>query len=126
MSNGLGDNTIFDLDLRSRTRLPSTLYIMGPMMHQQSLKWLSPIVLDMHLQENTLFDLDFEKCSQVSSTSCDLCTCTVYSCYVMPNSFDLDLRVKNTGNVAQYPLHHVTYTPAKFKGATSSRRKYII
>ena len=48
----------------------------------------------MHLQENTLFDLDM--------------------------------------NVAQYPLHHVTYSPAKFEVATSNglggdafTRKYI-
>ena len=29
-----------------------------------------------------------------------------------------DLWVKVTRNVAQYPLDHVTYTPAKFEGAT--------
>ena len=29
-------------------------------------------------------------------------------------TFDLDIGVKVTGNVAQYPLHHVTYIPAKF------------
>ena len=28
--------------------------------------------------------------------------------------FDLELRVKITGNVAQYSLHHVTYAPVKF------------
>ena len=33
--------------------------------------------------------------------------------------FDLDLRVKVTQNVAQYPQHHVTYAPAKFEFATS-------
>ena len=38
---------------------------------------------EMHLQENTLFDID--------------------------------IRVKVTGNVAQYPLHHVTYAPVKFE-----------
>ena len=42
----------------------------------------------MHLQENTLFDLDFE--------------------------------VKVKQNVSQYPLHHVTYAPAKFEVATSN------
>ena len=31
-------------------------------------------------------------------------------------SFDFDLGgVKVTRNIAQYPLHHVTYTPAKFE-----------
>ena len=32
--------------------------------------------------------------------------------------FDLDLGVKVTQNVAKYPLHHVTYAPAKFEVAT--------
>ena len=47
--------------------------------------------------------------------------------------FDLDLGVKITQNVGQYPLHHVTYAPAKFDIATSHgkeedafTRKYII
>ena len=51
----------------------------------------------MHLQENSLFDLDLG------------------------------------GNVAQYPLHHVTYTATKFEVATSNglggdtfTKKYII
>ena len=47
--------------------------------------------------------------------------------------FDLDLGVKVTQNVAQYPLHHVTYSATKFEIATSNRlggdtftRKYNI
>ena len=47
--------------------------------------------------------------------------------------FDLLLGVKNTQNVAQYPLYHVTYAPAKFEAFTSNVsggkafiRKYII
>ena len=70
-------------------------------MHQQTLKLLHPKVKEnVHLQENTLFDLD--------------------------------LGVKITGNVAQYPLHHVTYASTKFAVATSKvlgdafTRKYII
>ena len=35
-------------------------------------------------------------------------------------SFDLDLGVKVTRNVAQYPLHHVTYLGTKFKVAVSN------
>ena len=31
----------------------------------------------------------------------------------------LDLGVKVTGNVAQCPLHHLTYAPTKFKVTTS-------
>ena len=34
--------------------------------------------------------------------------------------FDLDLGVKVTRNVTQYPLHHVIYAPTKFAVATSN------
>ena len=47
--------------------------------------------------------------------------------------FDLYLGVKVTQNVAQYPLHHVTYSATKFEVATPNRlgggtitRKYNI
>ena len=46
--------------------------------------------------------------------------------------FDLDLGVKVTQDVPQYPLHHVTYSGTKFEVATSNglmgafTRKYII
>ena len=33
--------------------------------------------------------------------------------------FDLDLQVKITLNVAQCPLHHVTYAPTEFEVTTS-------
>ena len=46
---------------------------------------------------------------------------------------ELDLEVKVTQKVSQYPPHHVTYAPAKFEVATSNdlggyvfTRKYII
>ena len=56
-------------------------------MHQQSLMLLHPMVKEkMHLQENTLFDLD--------------------------------LGVKVIQNVAQCPLHHVTYAPTEFEVTT--------
>ena len=70
------------LTLGSHKMLPSTLNIMWPM-HQLSLILLHYMVKKMHLQENTLFDLD--------------------------------LRVKVTRNVAQCPLHHVTYAPTEFE-----------
>ena len=35
-------------------------------------------------------------------------------------TFDLDLGVKVTQNVAEYPLHHVTYSTTKFEVATSN------
>ena len=53
----LQENTLFDLDLRSHTRLPSTLNIMG-LIYGQSLKWLNRTVLEMHLQENILEDFE--------------------------------------------------------------------
>ena len=34
--------------------------------------------------------------------------------------FDLDLWVKVTLNVAQYPLHHITYADTSFEVATSN------
>ena len=100
-------------------------------MHQQSLILLHPTVKEkMHLQENTLFD-GAMKCCPVPSTSCDLCTHRVLSNYlksfrrksiykkIQYLTFDLDLGVKVTQNVAQYPLHHVTYSATKFEVATS-------
>ena len=59
-------------------------------MYLQSLKLLRPMVMEMHYQENTLFDLD----PKVKG-------------------------VKVTRNVAQYLRHHVTYALAKFDVATS-------
>ena len=86
---------------RSHETLPSTLNIMWPL-HQQNLMLLHPMVKEeMHLQENTLFDLD--------------------------------LGVKVTWNVAQCPLHHVSYAPTEFEVTTSKglggdafTRKFII
>ena len=79
------------LGSRSHKTSPSTLDIMWPM-HRQNLKLLLPKVYEeMHLQENTLFDLwpwpwgqGHTKCLPVPSTSCDLCTYKVWSCYVQP------------------------------------------
>ena len=69
------------------------------------------------------------KCCPVPSTSCDLLTYKVWSCYVLPfrrryiykkiHYLTFDLGVKVTRNVTQYPLHHVTYSPSKFEVATS-------
>ena len=70
----------------------------------------------MHLQEN----LTFDHCPGLF-TSFDLCTCKVKSWNVIRFrkkihylSFKLDLWV------AQYPLHHVTYSGTKFEVATSN------
>ena len=37
------------------------------------------------------------------------------------STFDLGLEVKVAQNVAQYPLQHVAYLPARFEVATSNR-----
>ena len=71
------------------------------------------------------------KCCLVPSTSCDLCTGKIWSCYLQNImrrcvfkkihylTFDLDLGVKVTQNVAQYHWLHVTYAQAKNEVATS-------
>ena len=60
-------------------------------MNLQRLKLLGPTVKgQMHLQENTVFDLD------------------------------RDLGVDMTRDVAQHPLHHVTYAFTKFEFVTSN------
>ena len=82
------------------------------------------------------------KCCPVPSTSCDLCAYRVWIYYVKSfrrrsiykkiQYLTFDLGVKVTQNVAQYPLHHVTYPATKFEVARSYRlgdtstRKYII
>ena len=70
------------------------------------------------------------KCCLVPSTSCDLWAGKIWSCYfenimrrgvfkkIHYSTIDLDLGVKVTRNVAQYPWHHVTYAQTKFKAAT--------
>ena len=43
-----------------------------------------------------------------------LCPTVWEEMHLQENTF-LDLGVKATQNIAQYPLHHVTYAPAKFE-----------
>ena len=81
----------FDLDLGVKVtqNAPSTLDIMWPM-HRQNLKLLlQKVYEEMHLQGNTLFDVwpwpwgqGHTKCHPVPSTSYDLSTYKVWSCYV--------------------------------------------
>ena len=186
-------NTLLDTLSRTHKMLPSTRDFMWPM-QQQKLMLLHLMVKEkMHLQENTLFDLDLgvkvtqnvaqyprlhvtyapakfdittshgwgedactrkyikwpwpsgqghTKCCPVPYASCDLCTYRVWSYYVKSfrrrickkiQSLTLTLKVKVTQNVAQYPLHHVTYPATKFEVAMSNRlggdtftRNYII
>ena len=75
----------------------------------------------------------------VFSTPCDLCTCKAWSKYIqllrrrfymkidyLAFYLDLDPKVKVgvkvTQNVAQFPLHHVIYAPAKFEVQRFRRR----
>ena len=78
---------------RGHEALPSTSC---DIMYLKSLKLLQPMVKEMHLQENT--------------------------------SFDLDPKVIVTQNVAQCPLHHVTYavTASNGLGGDAITRKYIL
>ena len=84
----------------------------------------------MHLQENTLFDLQgHKKCCPVPSTLCDLCASKVLYCHIprlrsrciykKKHYLTLTFWVKVTRNVAQYPLHHVTYAHTEFEITTS-------
>ena len=99
-------------------------------MHLQSLKLLrgDAFYKKVHYLPVTL-GCDTKYCP-IPSTSYDLCTCKVLSCYIQQfrriihlqenTVFDVDLWVEVTQNVAQYPLHHVTYALAKFEVATSN------
>ena len=124
---------------RSHEVLPSTLNIMWPM-GRQNLKLLLPKHYEeRRFQENTLFNhwpwpwgQGHTKRRPVPLTSCDLCTGKIWSWYfekfmrrciykkIHYLTFDLDLGVKVTRNVTQYPLHHVIYAPTKFQVATSN------
>ena len=71
-----------------------------------------------------------QECCPVPSILCDLCAYKVWICYIKRfrriciykkiHYFTFDLDVKITHNVAQYPLHHVTYSATKFEVATSN------
>ena len=105
-------------------------------MHMHSLKLLCPTVWEeMHLQENILFDpwpwcQDHTKCNPVPSTSFDLCSCKVWSCYVKwlrrrciyKKIHYLTLGSRSHKMLpSKYPLHHVNYAATKFEVATSNR-----
>ena len=76
----------------------------------------------MHLQENTLFVLTLANI-RPSSTSCDLYTCkniVAMSKGLKETQSTFHLGVKVAQSIAQYHLHHVTYTPAEFEVAMSN------
>ena len=123
--------------------LPSTLYIMWPM-HIATSNSLSG---GAFTRKYILWPWPWShmKRCPVPSTLCDLCTCKVWSCYIQRFrrryiykkihylTFGHDLGVEVSWNIAQYPLHYVTYATAKFEVAMSNSlwgdafsRKYII
>ena len=72
----------------------------------------------MHLQENTLndrFSYKFLSCYVKMLRR----RCIYKKVQYLTFDLDLDLWVKVTRNVAQYPLHHMTYSATKFEVATS-------
>ena len=114
-------------------KLSSALYIIWPI-HLQGLGLLHPAVKEeMHLQENTLFNFDFESRSHkycwVPSTPCGLFTCKFWDCYVQLLrriciykkmhylTFELDVEDKVAQNVAQHLLYHAAYSPARLEVA---------
>ena len=87
-------------------------------MHQQNLMLLHPMVKEkMHLQENTLFDLDIMW--PMHQHNLILLHRTVKEKMHLQENTLFDLQVKVTWNVAQCHLHHVTYAPTEFDVTTS-------
>ena len=84
----------------------------------------------MHLQENTLFDLDLRVKVTQNVAQCSLHHVT-YASTELEVTASKALRRRSiykkiqyltfTRNVAQYPLHHVTYSATKFEVAMSYR-----
>ena len=122
---------------RLQEMLPSTLCIMLPM-YLQSLKLLCPTLMRKRCINKkihyctltlTLGPRSYETLANIrlSSTSCDLHLQKI-CCYVQgfrrriykKTQLTFDLGVKVTQSIAQYPLHHVIYTPAKFEVAMSN------
>ena len=105
---------ILTLGSRSYKMLPSTLDIVWPM-HLQSLILLHPTIKEkMHLQVNTLFDLDLR-------TKC----CPLHHVTYAHTEFEVTAskglgreiftRKFNIQYVGQYPLHHMTYPAQSLK-----------
>ena len=99
-------------------------------MHKQSLCCYIQWLRRNAFTKNTLFDLQgHTKCCPVPSTLCDLCASKVLYCHIPPSRLRrrciykkihyLTFWVKVTRNVAQCPLHHVTYAQSEFEVTTS-------
>ena len=91
-------------------------------MQLQSLKLLPLTVQEeMHLNENTLFDLDLKVTQDVAQYPLHHVTYldTKFEVAMSNSKGDALPGVKVTQNVTHYPLHHVTYSGIKFKVATT-------
>ena len=130
----LQENTLFDLDHGVKVTWNITqlsLHNVTYMYASAKFGVAAPNRLGDVLQENTLFDIDPVVTQNIASTSCDLCNCKIWSGYIQRFrriciykkiyylTFYLDLRVEVTRNLVHYPIHHMTYAPAKFKVATA-------
>ena len=110
----------------SHKMLPSTLHIMWSM-HLQNLKLLKQTVEEKrHLQEATLIIQSIAQYimwyMHLQSLKL-LCPTVKEKMHLQENTlltFDLDPKFKVIWSVAQYPLHYVTYAPAKFQVAISN------
>ena len=124
------------LGSRSHEMLPSTFYIMWPIQLKSSKLLGQKVKEEMHLQENSIFKLwpwgqGHTKCCPVSSTSCDLFSYKIWSCYVKKVKEEMHLQENSIFDL--WPWIIVTYSATKFEVATSNRlggdtftRKYII
>ena len=80
-------------------------------MNRKILKWLRQIVLEMHLQENTLFDLGVQNVAQYTlhpvtyaQVKFKVATTKGLEENALTRNTLFDLGVKVTENFAQYPL----------------------
>ena len=128
----LQEITLFDLDpkvTRNVAQYPRHHVTYAP----AKFNFANPMVKEkMHLQYIIWpwpWGQGHTKCCPVPSTSCDLCTSKVWYCYIPGlrrrciykkiHYLTMTLGVMVTGNVAQCPLHHVTYAPTEFEVTTS-------
>ena len=72
------------------------------------------------------------KKNRIASLLCIFETTIGGYAFTIKTLFDIELGLRVTQNVAQYPLHHLIYTHAKFEVTTSNslggdafKRKYI-
>ena len=116
-------------------------------MHLQRLNLLHLMVKEqMHLQENTVIDLDLGVKVTQDVAQYPLCHVTyapakfevatlngLGDAIISKYSIEFDLGVKATRDVVEYSLHHLTYAHAEFEVTSSNglrgdafTRKYII